>query len=83
MSKKTETCFVGVDISKNKLGVYRPDTKEFIQLDNSEEDTRDFCKKLKRKKQPTVVVMEASGGYEKMLLHQLEHFDIQAATTRS
>lgn len=79
MSKKNETCFIGVDISKSKLDVYRPDTKAFIQLNNSEEDTQKFSKKLKRKRQRTIVVMEATGGYEKMLLHQLEQFGIEAA----
>ena len=79
MSKKNETCYVGVDVSKDKLDVYRPDTKAFIQLNNTEEDTHEFSKTLKRKRQRTIVVMEATGGYEKMLLHQLEQSGIQAA----
>lgn len=79
MSKKNETCFVGVDVSKAKLDVYRPDTKEFIQFDNTEEDIQKFSKSLKRKRQRTIVVMEATGGYEKMLLHQLEQSGVDAA----
>lgn len=79
MTKKNETCFVGVDISKNKLDVYRPDTKVFIQPNNTEEDAREFSTTLKRKRQRTSVVMEATGGDEKMLLHQLELSGIEAA----
>ncbi len=79
MSKKNETCFVGVDVSKAKLDVYRPDTKVFSQLNNTEEDIKNFVKSLKRKRQRTIVVMEATGGYEKMLLHQLQQFKLEAA----
>lgn len=79
MNTKTNTCFVGVDVSKSKLDVYRPDTRAFIQFDNSEEGSRELAKILRRKKKPTIVVMEATGGYEKMLLHQLEQSELQAA----
>ena len=79
MSTKTETCYVGVDVSKASLDVYRPDTRAFIQFDNNSEGTEELSKKLNRKRKRTVVVMEATGGYEKMLLHQLENFGIEAA----
>lgn len=79
MSKKNETCFVGVDVSKTKLDVYRPDTKELTVIENSQGDTQELAKKLKRKRQRTIVVMEATGGYEKMLLHQLQQLGIDTA----
>ncbi|WP_162006892.1 IS110 family RNA-guided transposase [Roseimaritima sediminicola] len=79
MSTKNETCFVGVDVSKASLDVYRPDTRARVQFDNSQDGTEELCKKLKRKKVRTLVVMEGTGGYEKMLLHQLENFGIEAA----
>ncbi|TWU45030.1 Transposase IS116/IS110/IS902 family protein [Novipirellula aureliae] len=44
---------IGVDNSKAKLDVYRPDTKAFIHRTNTEEDTQEFSKSLKRKRQRT------------------------------
>ena len=79
MTTVNETCYVGVDVSKSSLDVYRPDTKASIEFDNDLEGIKQFSKKLMRKKKRTVVVMEATGGYEKMLLHQLEIFGIEAA----
>ena len=79
MKTATNTCFVGVDVSKSSLDVYRPDTRAFSKFDNSTEGTEQFCKELKRCKSRIVVVMEATGGYEKMLLHQLHRFDLHAA----
>ena len=79
MSKKNEIYFAGVDISKDKLDVYRPDTKAFIQLNKTDENTREFSKSLKRKRQRTIVVMEATGGYEKMLLDRLAQSGVEAA----
>lgn len=79
MKVAKDTCFVGVDVSKLSLDVYLSDTRAFTQFDNSQEGTKELCKKLKRRKTRTVVVMEATGGYEKALLHQLQHFEIEAA----
>lgn len=79
MNTRSETCFVGVDVSKASLDVYRPDTRAFIQFDNSEEGTQELCEALKRKRKRTVVVMEATGGYERMLLHQLHASNLEAA----
>lgn len=79
MKTATNTCFVGVDVSKSSLDVYRPDTRAFSKHDNSIEGTEQLCKELKRSKSRMVVVMEATGGYEKMLLHQLQRFDLDAA----
>jgi len=79
MTQRNETCFVGVDVSETKLDVYRPDTKKLSQTDNTQEDTQELAKKLKRKRQRTIVVMEATGGYEKMLLHQLQQLGIDTA----
>ena len=71
-SKSNSRRFVGVDVSKFTLDVYRPDTRESIHIENSEDATEELCKKLKRKKKPVTVVMEATSGYETLLRHQLE-----------
>lgn len=73
------TVFVGVDISKNSLDVYRPDTEELIKIDNSETAVAGLCRQLQRKKRSLIVVMEATGGYETLLVNQLALHDLKAA----
>ena len=76
---RSSRCFVGVDVSKLTLDVYRPDTHSVLHIENSEKATEELCQKLKRKKQPVTVVMEATGGYETMLVHQLSRHKLEAA----
>ncbi len=72
-------CFVGVDVSKDKLDVYQPDTRKLSTIDNSQDATEELRKQLKRKKLATMVVMEATGGYETLLCRQLHQHGIEAA----
>ena len=73
------TIFVGVDVSKDSLDVYRPDTGELIKIDNSETAVADLCRQLQNKKRSLMVVMEATGGYETLLVNQLALHDLKAA----
>jgi len=71
--------YVGVDVSKDSLDIYRPDTSELIKIDNAEDSVADFCKKLQKKKRSLMVVMEATGGYETLLVNQLALHDLKTA----
>ena len=71
--------FVGVDVSKFTLDVYQPDTRNSFHIENSEDAIEQICQKIKRKKQPITVVMEATGGYETLLLRQLSKHKIEAS----
>lgn len=73
------TIFVGVDVSKDTLDVYRPDTDELIKIDNSETAVADVCQQLQKNKRSLMVVMEATGGYETLLVNQLALHDLKAA----
>ncbi|MFN9419748.1 MAG: IS110 family transposase [Pirellula sp.] len=64
-NRKNDVLYVGVDVSKDTLDVYRPDTSESIRVENSEASINDLCKKLKSKK--LLFAMEATGGYELLL----------------
>ena len=75
----TMTIFVGVDVSKASLDIYRPDTLERIKINNSETSVADFCQQLQKKKRSLMVVMEATGGYETLLVNQLALHDLKAA----
>ena len=72
--KKTEVAdyiYFGVDISKEKLDAYRPNTKKHETFKNQEADIDKFCKSLKRLKTPVMVVVEGTGGYEGLLVRML------------
>jgi len=71
--------FVGVDVSKNTLDVYRPDSNEVFQVENSDVAIAELCSRLEKKKRKVVVVMEGTGGYEHLLLTQLASHKLDAA----
>ena len=76
---KTTKIFVGVDVSKDTLDVYRPDTKEVLQIENSDEAITAFCSQFEKKKRQVMVVMEGTGGYERLLLKLLASHQLDAA----
>ena len=45
-TNEKEVVFVGVDVSKDTLDVYRPDTGENIKIQNTEVDINGLCKAL-------------------------------------
>jgi transposase len=64
--------FVGVDVSKSRLDIYRPDTNELLKIENAETAIEQFCSKLSKLKDQIVFIMEATGGYEYVLVRTLE-----------
>jgi transposase len=74
-----ETIFVGVDVSKQTLDVYRSDTGEFSKIENSEQAIKEFCAKFQKQKRTVMLVMEATGGYETLLVNQLAKHQLPAA----
>ena len=75
----TATIFVGVDVSKATLDVYRPDTKELLKIENTDEAIIQLCSQLEKKKRQIMVVMEGTGGYEYLLLKHLASRMLAAA----
>ena len=76
---KTATIFVGVDVSKATLDVYRPDTKELLKIENNDEAIIELCSHLEKKKRQVMVVMEGTGGYEYLLVKHLASHELAAA----
>jgi transposase len=74
-----DVLFVGVDVSKDILDVFRPDRNEIAKVENSEVAVAEFCRKLQTSKQHVIVVMEATGGYETLLVNQLTQHELPAA----
>jgi len=75
---KNDLIFVGVDVSKDSLDIFRPDSNEVSKIENSENAVAEFCRKLQKKKRNVIVVMEATGGYETLLVKQLAKYEVQA-----
>jgi len=73
--------FVGVDVSKRRLEVFLPDSRRRLTIENSEESiVHDLLGALKgSKRKQTLVVLEATGGYESTLLKMLAKEGIAAA----
>jgi transposase len=62
--------FIGIDVSKNKLDVAEAHSAEFRSFDNTEEGhckVKDFI----ASKKPILIVLEATGGFEKKILRVL------------
>ena len=80
--KKTEVAnyiYIGVDVSKEKLDAYRPNTKKNETFANQEADIGTFCKSLKRLKAPVMVVVEGTGGYEGLLVRTLTKHQVSVS----
>jgi transposase len=56
--------FVGIDVAKENLDIAIRPNGESWTINNEEQSTMELAKRLKEM-QPEVVVMEATGGYEK------------------
>lgn len=67
---KRQTCHIGVDVSKATLDVAVLETGEVFQVANTETDLPELVKRIKGLR-PALIVMEASGGYERNLLFAL------------
>lgn len=68
MKNNIEKVYVGVDVSKAKLDIYFPEENQWISIKNQEEGYTEVLERLKENAN-YVVVMEASGGYEKGFLN--------------
>ncbi len=66
----SEQVFIGVDVSKNKLDVAEAHSSEFKSFDNTEEG-QSKMKDFIGSKKPTLIVLEATGGFEKGALRVL------------
>lgn len=71
--------FVGVDVSKDKLDFAFADKKQGYKINNSKGQIVSQLIGRLEHPQTTIVVMEATGGYEKLLVTLLHQHDIALA----
>ena len=74
---KVKGCFVGIDVSKNTLDIFvRPSGECWTQSNNGNFD--ELCEKLKPLN-PTLIVLEPTGGYELGVLNALIKFGFRVS----
>ena len=67
---------VGIDIANGHLDIYRSFDGVASRIRNHENSIDKFCEELKKLSRLVLVVMEASGGYERRLCVRLAENDI-------
>lgn len=78
MATTTDECFVGIDVAKAKLDVAILPTGEVFTLDYDDPSLIDLTKRLLERK-PTLIVIEATGGYERRLAADLTQAGLAVA----
>lgn len=77
---KTEKIHVGIDVSKSILDVYILPCKKYMQFKNNAEGIKKLTLKMKSFS-PTLILMEATGGYEKLVAKTLSTDGLPVAVT--
>lgn len=77
MSMNAEECFVGIDVSKAELEMGVLPTQQFWAVPNDEAGRSALVERLRELK-PTLVVLEATGGYEAAVAIELAHAGLPA-----
>lgn len=80
--KKRAEIFVGMDISKAWLDVAVHEQEATFRARNNEEGIADLVKRLKRLK-PTLIVLEPTGGFEKLVLAELTQVHLPAVVVNA
>ena len=71
--------FVGVDVSKRKLDISFDESKQALTIDNAQEQIVTELIQTFENPESTIVVMEATGGYENLLVTLLHRHNIAVA----
>lgn len=72
---------IGVDIASRKFDVYDNCSSKHRVIENSSSAINNFVKQLSKSKRKTLVVMEATGGYENALVDALHEAAIDVAVS--
>lgn len=80
--KKTVEIFVGIDISKAWLDVAVHEQEEVFRASNNDEGIASLVKRLKKLK-PTLIVLEPTGGFEKLVMAELRHVRLPAVVVNA
>ena len=65
------TTTIGVDVSKNTLDVFCHADNKFAQFNNTPDGIKKLIKWVQQRADESLVVIEPTGGYERMLQHMV------------
>jgi transposase len=71
MMDTSEQLFIGIDVSKARLNIAYEGSKTRQAIDNTESGVLQWIKALERPQSVALIVVEATGGYEKVLVRAL------------
>lgn len=74
----TDQTFIGIDVAKDSLEVFIDSTNQHSECLNQIKDLRGLAKQLK-KLNPTLIVLEATGGYESLAANIFAEFELPYA----
>ena len=80
--KKTVEIFVGIDISKAWLDVAVHEQEEAFRASNNDAGIAGLVKRLKKLK-PSLIVLEPTGGFEKLVMAELTHARLPAVVVNA
>ena len=75
----TEQTIIGVDVSSKKLDLHNNDSGSHSIIANEVKEINAWIKQLKSKHAALLVVMEATGGYENLLVQALHDNEVDCA----
>lgn len=67
---------IGIDVAKKKLDIFDSQNERHYVIPNAEEDIERFAQTMIDSKEKTLVVMEATGGCESLLVQVLQEHEI-------
>jgi len=70
--------FIGIDVSKPKLDLVELPSGEHWQVENTHQGIKALVERFK-KEEPTLIVLEPSGGYEALAYRELSQAGLQVA----
>jgi len=79
MKESSLPVIVGIDVSKDNLDVYFNSENQHQRIPYKEDALHNLANRITKMNQPTLVVMEATGGYEKKLVRCLQSHGIKCA----
>ena len=71
MKQNDYKVYIGIDVSKNKLDIKYDDSNQLISIDNQEACFKELIPYLSETKAETLVLLEATGGYENLIVKWL------------
>jgi hypothetical protein len=77
-SEYSFSAFIGIDVAKNKIDIFEQESQTVKTVGNNKQEINTWIKTLTETEQ-TIVVMEATGGYESLLMELLHQHNIALA----